>query len=335
MPSPQPSRSNNYQGNLDTRLDVATWNAVLADIAARLAGMEGVTADFEGLIATGTGQALSVIEANVGPQLAALSAQVAALAAAAATAQDVVEQINSGSIPASAVAETAARIWLTPARRADWDARPTTEAVETLVDAASAAILGGAAPPGLATIVALAGAVGNDPGFAAAVATSLAARLRVDAVQGLTAPQRAHGRSNLGLPGLAEPVLASQEQAETAAVSDVLMTPLRTGQAVNALLPASIGVNGFQRLPSGLILQWGRYSGGAADATIAFPLPFPVACLTATATVHDPDATANGNSWSLAIEAIDTTSMLVRRRKSLGGVTANYECNFGWMAWGH
>jgi hypothetical protein len=37
---------------------------------------------------------------------------------------------------------------------------------------------------------------------------------------------------------------------------------------------------GYQKLPSGLIVQWGFYSGGAASpVTITFPEPFPNACL--------------------------------------------------------
>jgi len=39
----------------------------------------------------------------------------------------------------------------------------------------------------------------------------------------------------------------------------------------------NLGVNGYQKLPSGLILQWGTFTG---SGTKSFNIPFPNACLT-------------------------------------------------------
>jgi len=85
-------------------LGKAAWDAALTDIGARLRAAEAIRADFQALIAAGTGQALQVIQANVGPQLAALQAEIAAAQAALITAQGKIDAlINSTTIEASAV----------------------------------------------------------------------------------------------------------------------------------------------------------------------------------------------------------------------------------------
>ena len=47
--------------------------------------------------------------------------------------------------------------------------------------------------------------------------------------------------------------------------------------------------NGYQKLPSGLYIQWGQYASVMAPSrvSITFPIPFPTACLNMTATVVD------------------------------------------------
>jgi hypothetical protein len=54
------------------------------------------------------------------------------------------------------------------------------------------------APGALDTLDELAAALGDDANFAATVTTGLSNRVRVDAAQSLTAPQRAQGLANLG-----------------------------------------------------------------------------------------------------------------------------------------
>lgn len=65
--------------------------------------------------------------------------------------------------------------------------------------AAALAGLVDSSPATLDTLNELAAALGDDPDFATTVSTALGNRLRVDAAQGLTAPQQAQGRDNLGL----------------------------------------------------------------------------------------------------------------------------------------
>ncbi len=118
MPSLLPSPADDYAAPQDMRLNKAAWDAALVSVGARLRALEAVKASFEALIALGTGQALEVIQANVAPQLSALRQALAGLESEIAQAQDQIHDIIIGSVPASAVTETANRLWLTPALKA-------------------------------------------------------------------------------------------------------------------------------------------------------------------------------------------------------------------------
>lgn len=70
--------------------------------------------------------------------------------------------------------------------------------ISDLIAAALANLTNGA-PAALDQLNELAAALGNDSNFAATVTASLANRVRVDAVQGLTSVQKQQGRDNLDL----------------------------------------------------------------------------------------------------------------------------------------
>lgn len=69
-----------------------------------------------------------------------------------------------------------------------------------LINASVAALVNGA-PAALDTLKELADALGDDSNFTATITDSLGNRLRVDAAQGLTAPQQAQGQTNLDVYG--------------------------------------------------------------------------------------------------------------------------------------
>lgn len=61
-----------------------------------------------------------------------------------------------------------------------------------------------------------------------------------------------------------------------------------TNEAVNlGQFTSSLGANGYQKLPSGLIIQWGNNSvpGQSVDAVITLPLAFPNSFLAVVATL--------------------------------------------------
>lgn len=70
--------------------------------------------------------------------------------------------------------------------------------IATEISAATTALVDGA-PGALDTLHELATALGDDANFSATVTTALANRVRVDAAQGLTAPQQAQALTNLGV----------------------------------------------------------------------------------------------------------------------------------------
>ena len=77
-----------------------------------------------------------------------------------------------------------------------------TKISDTIASAVAAVTNG--APTALDTLDELAAALGDDANFAATVTTALGNRLRFDAAQTLTAPQKVQGNANLGSAALAD-----------------------------------------------------------------------------------------------------------------------------------
>ena len=96
MPSTAlPSASNNYAAPTGMVLSEAAWDAALTDVGARLVALEVERASFDALIAEGTGLALAAIQANVGPELTALQASIAAAQTAINLVQDQAGSIET------------------------------------------------------------------------------------------------------------------------------------------------------------------------------------------------------------------------------------------------
>lgn len=79
-----------------------------------------------------------------------------------------------------------------------WSADKIFDTIEAAKVAVKADLTNGAAPA-LDTLNELAAALGNDPHFAATIATELGNRLRFDAAQVLTTPQKLQACTNLGI----------------------------------------------------------------------------------------------------------------------------------------
>lgn len=347
MSSSLPSPSNDYEAPAGMRLNEAAWNAAMLSIGQRLRERESLEATFQGLIDTGTGQALEVIAANVAPQLATLQATLATLQTEVSAAQDVVAAINSGSIPASVVAETAARIWLTPALRDAWNDKAEPGWVSAQITAAVSSLLGGATPATLDTLSEIAAALGNDANLAATMTAGLTARLRVDAAQGLTAGQQAQGRDNLGAQknlGFT-PVQQSGGTDQTTNKVYVGWSAIGLKAQVDATdlglvwtdnsSQRNLGASGYQKLPSGLILQWGQYTGSVSDGSITFPVTFPTECVSTTATIANPAYTDSNKTYSICVSGVTASGFnFVKRYIAPASVLISTE-NFYWFALGH
>ena len=83
-----------------------------------------------------------------------------------------------------------------------WSADKIYDSIEAAKTAVTNSLLNGASAA-LDTLSELAAALGNDPSFAATIATQIAARVRFDAAQTLDATQKAQACSNIGAASLA------------------------------------------------------------------------------------------------------------------------------------
>lgn len=98
----------------------------------------------------------------------------------------------------------------------------------------------------------------------------------------------------------------------------------------------SPGVNGYQKLPSGIIIQWGVATGSGSDGTVSFPTTFPNACRMVVASLagsYTTDAIvgASADSW--------TASSFTKRARYIGsgsgGAVGMATQPVAWMAVGY
>lgn len=90
--------------------------------------------------------------------------------------------------------------------------------------------------------------------------------------------------------GLIEIATAAEAQAYSSAL--LALTPSTLNQALKGA-NQSLVTNGYQKLPGGLILQWGQFSGTIAvnqwnALNVTFPIAFPNACLFVDGTERFP-----------------------------------------------
>ena len=149
------------------------------------------------------------------------------------------------------------------------------DTVNALIDDAISNLVNGS-PAALDTLQELAAALGNDPAFANTMATAMGNRLRFDAAQVLTGPQKAQGLTNLGVSAAAQALLvladaasifASIKQGASDAATGVVelatpteaaagadtsraVTPAGVAAAIAALTPPGLGVGQTWYYPS-------------------------------------------------------------------------------------
>jgi len=64
----------------------------------------------------------------------------------------------------------------------------------------------------------------------------------------------------------------------------------------------SLGTNGFQKFPGGMIEQWGAHTNSADNEFVSFPITFPNGCFNVTMTQNgaNPNSSTNIGAYSLA-----------------------------------
>jgi hypothetical protein len=211
-------------------LNKASWDAAMTSIGERLRAREALEASFEALIDVGVGQAIAAVQSEIGPTAAQAQADADAIAAmldtlindgvptasvlTSAAARFTSDAEMNGKASASAFADLVAAVALkAPLASPAFTGAPTaptpggadnsTKLATTAFVKTAIAALVASAPGALDTLDELAAALGDDANFASTVTAALAARLRFDAAQSLSAGQKTQAQTNLGLGSLA------------------------------------------------------------------------------------------------------------------------------------
>jgi len=114
-----PSADNDYKSDPSTRLNPATWDAVLGSVASRLRALEAKRVEVQGVIDELRQFGLARIDAELAPKIAETQAALDQLEEDMAAAQAIVDSILASTLPATQVNETASRVFVTPAQRAE------------------------------------------------------------------------------------------------------------------------------------------------------------------------------------------------------------------------
>jgi long-tail fiber proximal subunit/tail fiber protein gp53 len=122
-----------------------------------------------------------------------------------------------------------------------------------------------------------------------------------------------------------------------AAITGTVTSSVNAATATNQLpnmtqFGALLASSGYQKLPSGLILQWGSaVTGAGGNVSVSFPLAFPTLCASATATVSGTSTTAD-----IAIQtAVSGTSTFTITTTHASTSTAAGSIAASWFAIGY
>lgn len=225
-----PTPDNDYAAPANMTLNKASWDAAMTSIGERLRAREALEASFENLINLGVGQAIAAVQNEIAPTAAQAQAHAQQIEAfldallatsIPATLISVTPSMRftsdaeiASKASASALADLVAAVaLLAPRASPNFTGSPTAPtpasgdnsaklATTAFVKTAIAALVA-SAPGVLDTLDELAAALGDDANFASTVTSALAARLRFDAAQALSAGEKTQARTNLGLGSLA------------------------------------------------------------------------------------------------------------------------------------
>lgn len=205
----------------------------------------------------------------------------------------------------------------------------TTQVATTAFVQAAVTALINASPAALDTLKELADALGNDANFATTMTNALAGKQPLDAT--LTAlAALATGSNKLpyftgsdtasqtDLTGVGRDIIGKGNIADvltyltlkTAAQRDVGVGATQIPDMSS--FTSSLAANGWQKLPGGLIIQWGLSVSTPASANYAtnFPIAFPNVCLQATATFADSISPAR--AFPTNINSVSATAIAMR-----------------------
>ncbi|WP_437216801.1 gp53-like domain-containing protein [Pectobacterium sp. LFLA-215] len=271
-----------FDGTADITLTPANISALPATGTATAATKLAVARTINGVAFDGTAN-IALTPANIG-------ALPAAGTAAAADKLAVARTINSVAFDGSA------DITLTPA---NIGALPAAGTAASATKLATARTINGVAFDGTANIALTPANIGALPAAGtAAAATKLATARTINGVAFDGTANIALTPANIGALPAAGTAAAATKLATARKINGVAFD----GSADINLTPQNLGFgetllaeNGYQKLPSGLIIQWGVAN---ENVTNVFPIPFPNKCFVLNTTIR-----LNGSPWDGSVTA--------------------------------
>lgn len=96
--------------------------------------------------------------------------------------------------------------------------------------------------------------------------------------------------------------IASTAEAQALTDNTKALSALRLKEALQGS-NQSLGANGYQKLPGGLIVQWGTCTANTTPAAVTFPITFPTACQSVVLTSKN----SSGTTYQLGASSVTTT----------------------------
>lgn len=121
-------------------------------------------------------------------------------------------------------------------------------------------------------------------------------------------------------------ILTAAGIAEAKGTNNQVLTALQSLFVSSSGIGQSLTTNGYQVLPGGLIIQWGRNSGG----TYSFPIEFPHACFVVVAGNTDSQGSAVDNTFAYPVS---TAQFYIATKASNTGSILGFSS--AWIAIGY
>ncbi|EFO2314247.1 Uncharacterised protein [Escherichia coli] len=192
----------------------------------------------------------------------------------------------------------------------------TTQLATTAFVQAAIAALVNSSPGALDTLNELAAALGNDPNFATTMTNALAGKMD-KAANGSDIQNRDAFISNLGLGNIAKRNVGNNDNQ----IPDM------------SFFKGDLTSIGYQKLPTGLIIQWGTASGDSFY-NISFPVTFPNRVVAVMANAHTTQV-AGAEAVSIAnVNPISTSQAQIIIARSVAGTQQLFARTIFWFAIG-
>lgn len=115
--------------------------------------------------------------------------------------------------------------------------------------------------------------------------------------------------------------VASAAQARAMTANNVYISPLQLSNAFTGT-NQSVAASGFQKLPGGLIIQWGIASvSGSSTALMDYPIPFPNTCFQMTG-AHDSATDSAATQFTYGFTLVSPSQFRLGARRSDGLTTS-------------